>query len=121
MLVPGLGVAAATRQFLEGTGAPLLAFDELSRPLRKPGGDLRSTCEAVTTALAQRLGDTNAADLALQAPDAVLAQLFLGEQAAVTNGLVACRQGESAAARTEFALSAKSADLIRRRLDGLAS
>lgn len=119
---PATGIASATKEFLAGTGIPLLVLDQLSRPVQQPpGGDLLTTCVSVVTALGGRLGDAKPADLAAQVPDPVLSELLLSEQAAVINGLSSCGNNDLLGARGEFILAARSANLVHRRLKELGS
>jgi hypothetical protein len=113
---PDAGTAAATRAFLTGAGSPLLVLDEVSRPVQHPpSSGLTTTCVAVATELATRLGTARLANLAAQVPDQVLAQLLLSEQAAVINGLSSCGRDNLDEARAEFASAGTSAALVQRR------
>lgn len=113
----GPGVAEDTRRFMESDGLPLVMFDEISRPVQSPqASDLRPLCDLVVADLAERLGDAKPTQLASQVPDAVLAELFVNEQAAVVNGLVACQAGDIDQARAQFRLAGNSAEILKRRL-----
>ena len=113
-------VAQETKAFLAGPGAALVEFDQIAQgvlDVKDPG--LKRSCETTARRLGERLGDAQLTDLAVQVPDAVLAQLFLNESSAVLNGLASCGQDDTVQAQREFLSAARSSDRARHRLTEL--